>query len=198
MSASAQSPTGQNPTGLILELSTIAQGYLVLDQCLKAGAVQVVEASAISPGKFLIFLKGRPEEIDKAYQAANAAAKGYILDFAVLPALQDELLQAPYGLSKVEATRDGVVVVETSGLSAMLLGLNAMLSQRPVSLIEIRAGRGIGGKSTAFFTGAAKDLAPALEAFVRTVKPRGSWINGQVIADPHPEFLSFFNISGVD
>jgi len=180
--------------GLVLELSSIATGYAVLDLCLKSGEVHVIEASAISPGKFLILLGGELREVEKAFQAAVNSAKESLLDSALLPNLQDSILKALYGLSKVEATREGLVVVETSSLSSMLWGLHILASKIKISLIEVKSGRGVGGKSIAFFV--ADNMPEALDFFIRTVKARAGFVEGQVVARPHKDFLSFFNISG--
>lgn len=184
-------------SGVILELSSIAKGYFVLDHCLKSTKVHVVEASAISPGKFIILLKGEIDAVGTAYNAALAVAKNEIIDSALLPNLHKGILDALYGLSKVEADKNGVVVVETSSLTAMLVGLHNITSQQKrVQFIEVRPGRGLGGKSTAFFTGAAEELKISLEIFIQATKTHGNFVDGQLISAPHPDFLTFFNISG--
>ncbi len=182
----------------LIELSSIAQGYLVLNECLKASPVQIIEASALTPGKFMVFLKGSLKDIEKSQEVALRLTVDHILDSTILPNLDPNILEALYGLSKVEAQKDGVVVLETSGLSSMLLGLHQAKAQKAISVIEVRPGRGIGGKSTAFFTGNQKDMHDALDIFTRAVKPKGAWINGQLIPNPHPEFMAFFNISGAN
>jgi microcompartment protein CcmL/EutN len=186
----------KEPAALIIEFSSIAQGYSVLDQCLKSATVEILEASFLTPGKFLIFLKGPLAEVERAYQKAHELFKESIIDFAIIPVLDKRLVDALYGLSKVEAKKQGIVVVETSTLSSMLLGLYVVTTKKSIELIEIRAGRGIGGKSIAYWTGDAGDLQDALDIFERTVKGRGTWIAGHAILNPHPKFLGFFNISG--
>jgi microcompartment protein CcmL/EutN len=184
-------------SGVILEFSSIAKGYFALDHCLKNAKVHIIEASAISPGKFLILLRGDIEAVGKALNAAMAVATDELIDSALLPNLDKGILDALYGLSKIEADKNGLVVVETSTLSGMLVGLHNITSQKKnVQFIEVRPGRGLGGKSTAFFTGAPAELKESLEIFLRATKSNGSFIEGQFISSPHPDFLSYFNISG--
>lgn len=183
-------------SGLIAEISSIAQGYVALDQSLKAASVHVIEAAALNPGKFLIVMKASTIEIEKARQSIATTSKDFILDLVTIPNLDQKIIDALYGLSRVEAKKNGVLVLETSGLASMLSVLHPLVTSHSISVIEVRSGRDIGGKSTAFLTGSTESLKAALDNFVRITKPTGRYINAQNILNPTNEFLSYFNISG--
>ncbi len=186
-------------SGVIIELSSIAKGYFILDQCLKAAKVHIIEASSVSPGKFLILLKGDVNAVGKAYDSALMSGNKEIIDSALIPTLNKGILDALYGLSKVEANKAGIVVLETTTLTSMLLGLhNIAAVKKDIQFIEVKPGRGLGGKSIGFITGNITDLYESLEIFLRVTKQNGSFIEGQVISAPHPDFLSHFNISGAN
>ena len=59
-----------NSVGLI-ELSSIAAGYLVEDTALKAADVQLLLARTICSGKFLIAIAGDVTSVQAALQAGN-------------------------------------------------------------------------------------------------------------------------------
>jgi hypothetical protein len=81
----------------------------------------------------------------------------------------------------------------------MMLGLhNIVAARKDIQFIDVRPGRGLGGKSVGFFTGKITALYEALEIFSRVTKQKGTFVEGQVVSSPHPDFLSYFNISGAN
>ncbi|MGB7264898.1 MAG: BMC domain-containing protein, partial [Terracidiphilus sp.] len=62
-----------NSIGLI-ELSSVATGFLVEDLMLKAGSVQLMLARTICSGKFLIVVAGDVTSVQSALLAGAAAA----------------------------------------------------------------------------------------------------------------------------
>src|SRR5208337_4565371 len=68
-----------NSIGLI-ELSSVATGFLVEDAMLKAGSVQLLLARSICSGKFLIAVAGDVASVEAAVQAGAVAAGPSLID----------------------------------------------------------------------------------------------------------------------
>ncbi|MGM0381367.1 MAG: BMC domain-containing protein, partial [bacterium] len=58
----------KNAIGLI-ELSSIAKGYEVTDELVKAADSQLVEAHSVCPGKFIVLITGLVGDVEKSVDA---------------------------------------------------------------------------------------------------------------------------------
>src|SRR2546427_324132 len=81
---SAESQRAQGPALLILELESIARGYVALDAMAKRAPVGVFHAEPMTPGKFWIALHGGEAELDEALRAGLEVAGGRRIDHALL------------------------------------------------------------------------------------------------------------------
>src|SRR5512133_488012 len=84
----------KNSIGLI-ELTSIASGFLVCDAMLKAADVEVVLSRSICSGKYMVMVRG-----DVA--AGVSGARLSVIDTFVIPNLHEAVFPAISGASKVE------------------------------------------------------------------------------------------------
>jgi microcompartment protein CcmL/EutN len=56
--------------------------------------------------------------------------------------------------------------------------------------------RGIGGKAYFFLTGSLDNIQAAVEASIDVISPKGTLIRSDIIANPHEDFLKYFNLGG--
>lgn len=152
------------PALLLLELGSIARGYVALDAMAKRAVVGLLHAEPITPGKFWIALHGGEAELDEALLPGLEVAAGQRVDHALLPYAHPDVLAAVAAGGGVRgaAPGDAIGVIELSSLSAAVRAADAALKGAGVRLVDLHLGRGIGGKGTVVLTGPLEDVEAAV------------------------------------
>ena len=173
------------PALLLLELGSIARGYVALDAMAKRAIVSVLFAEPITPGKYWIALHGGEAELDEALTPGLEVAAGQRVDHVLLPFAHPDLLAAVAAGGGVRrgAPADAVGVIELTTLSAAVRAADAALKGAAVSLVDLHLGRGIGGKGTVVIAGALDDVEAAV-AMGAEAASEGCVVATEVLANP--------------
>lgn len=152
------------PALLLLELGSIARGYVALDAMAKRAVVHVLHAEPITPGKYWIALHGGEAELEEALTPGLEVAAGQRVDHVLLTYAHPDVLSAVAagGGVRMGAPADAVGVLELSSLSAAVRAADAALKGADVRLVDLHLGRGIGGKGTVVLTGPLEDVEAAV------------------------------------
>lgn len=175
------------PALLLLELSSIARGYVALDAMAKRAVVEVLHAEPITPGKYWIALHGGEAELDEALVPGLEVAGGLRIDHVLLPYAHPALLAAVVagGGVRAGAPDDAVGVLELSSLSASVRAADAALKGAEVRLVDLHLGRGIGGKGTVVVTGPLEDVEAAVAAGAEAATD-AFLVGTEIMANPDP------------
>src|SRR5579871_3910519 len=92
----------KNSLGLI-ELTSIAAGYLACDAMLKASDVELVLSRSICSGKYMIMVRGDVAAVEAAVSAGIRQGNFSIIDSFVIPNLHETVFPAISGSNKVDA-----------------------------------------------------------------------------------------------
>jgi microcompartment protein CcmL/EutN len=169
----------------ILELRSIARGYVALDAACKRAVVEVLRAEPISPGKYWIALRGSEAEVEEALGAAVDAAADTRLDHTLLAAAHPALVDALATGGVARPALDSVGALELGSIAATVRATDAALKAALVALVDLHLARGIGGKGYLVVTGHLGDVEAAVDAGADAAGP--SWVVGrEVIANPDP------------
>ncbi|HEX4925680.1 MAG TPA: BMC domain-containing protein [Bdellovibrionales bacterium] len=179
----------------IFEIASLARGYALMDRILKKAPVKILEASYMTPGKFFILFNGDEASVHESFHDVLQSSKKDLLDSVLIPNLHEQVLPGLYGQLKTQVT-DSVAVVETASMASGLIAADRSIKDANVTLIEIRSSRGIGGKCLYFVTGRLEEAQASVEAAERALHERGTLLHTEVIANPHEDFLQYFNLSG--
>src|SRR5436305_13032418 len=101
----------KNSIGLI-ELTSIASGFLVCDSMLKAADVDVVLSRSICAGKYMVMVRGDVAAVQSSVSAGIAGARFSVIDSFVIPNLHEAVFPAIAGAAKVE-TLSALGIVES-------------------------------------------------------------------------------------
>ena len=183
------------PAIATFELSSISKGYYLLDRLVKKAPVKILEAAAVSPGKFFILINGDEASVEESRKDLLAQSESYILDEVFITQLHEEVLPGTYSQNKFQIA-ESVGIIETATVASGLLSADAALKNADVHLIDLRMARGIGGKAYYFVTGTLDNVQAATEAGVKVIEAKSSLIRSDIIANPHEDFLRYFNIGG--
>ena len=163
-----------------LELNSIAKGILAADMMIKASEIKLISARPSCPGKYQILISGEVSAVESAMRAGEEAAKANVVDR--LP----QVIEA-VNMSTMPEKRRALGVMEFFSVTGAITAADAAVKAANVTLIEIRLGTGIGGKSFVTMTGDVSAVEESVRAGVKTAELSGNLIDQVVIAHPDKE-----------
>lgn len=178
-----------NSIGLV-ELSSIAAGFLVSDAMVKASSVKILEALPICPGKFIVLIGGDVADVKNSVEVGLEIAQESIVDSFVIPRIHSQVFSALNGVSEFEAI-NALGIVETFSIAAGILAADAAVKAASVDLLEIRLSRGQGGKAYFTLTGEVAAVQAAVDAAAQEIVDTGMLLKQVVIPSPHNELFDF-------
>jgi microcompartment protein CcmL/EutN len=178
----------KNSLGLI-ELTSIAAGYLACDAMLKAADVELVLSRSICSGKYMVMVRGDVADVEASVSAGISQGNFAIIDSFVIPNLHETIFPAIGGSNKVEAL-EALGIVEAFSVASLIEGADAAVKTANVDLIEIRLAMALGGKAYVTMTGDVAAVQSAVDSAAAVVGKKGMLVNKVVIAHPRPELLN--------
>ncbi len=180
----------QNAIGMI-ELSSIAMGYLTTDTMLKTASVELLLSRTICPGKFVCLVWGDVAAVEASVNSGIRVAQGYIVNDLVIPNLHPQIYPAMTATNPIPQT-DALGVVETFDIVSTILAADASVKAAEVTLCEIRIAMAIGGKGFYTMTGDVAAVEAAVEAGLGILQGRGQVVQSVVIPRPRGELFREF------
>jgi microcompartment protein CcmL/EutN len=172
----------------LVELNSIARGIASADAMLKAGSVALVFARPVCPGKYIVLVSGDAGAVKSAMEAGRAAAGANLVGDLRLPRLHPSLIPAINATA--EAGGAGALgVVEYFDIASAIVGADAAAKAGSVTLIEVRLGMGIAGKSYFTLCGQVSDVRCAVAAALSEAGRSGTAVGSCVIPAPDPELF---------
>ena len=175
----------------LVEIESIARGYVTLDAVAKRAEVIVHVARAVTPGKFILLFAGAVASVTESLEAAREQAGSLLIDELLLPYAHPSLLPAMNGELAVEPG-DAVGIVEMTTVAATLHAADVALKATDICVLNMHLALGIGGKG--FFTlgGELADVQAAVEAVQDAAMPERI-VGIEVIPQPHGEVRGFLS-----
>ena len=175
----------QRSIGLI-ELSSIAAGFLVADTMLKAGNVQLLLSRSICSGKYMVLIGGETAAVSSAVAAGADAADGSLIDQFVIPNVHPDVFVA-LARSQVPDANGALGIFEAFNVATLMQAADAAAKAAAVTLVEIRLAMALGGKAFVTMTGDVGSVQAAVSAGRQILSEAGVLVNAVVISRPHPD-----------
>jgi len=167
----------------VVETLSIPLGVLAGDQMVKTAQVDLVTAQTVCAGKYIVVVSGEVAAVRSSVSAGST-----LVDSLVIPNVDERVVAAMAGACPAEQV-EAVGVVETFSLASAISVADISVKAADVDLIEVRLGRGMGGKSYVIITG---EVA-AVEASVRAAEAgeglEGLIASSVVIPSPHMDMI---------
>jgi microcompartment protein CcmL/EutN len=173
----------------VVEIASIARGWVALDQVAKKAPVSVKLARAVSPGKHVMMFGGDVESTRESHAVALEVAGSDLVDEVFLAGAHPRLLPALDGVLSAHAG-SSIGLVELSTVAAAVGAADAALKVVDVDVVAAQLAVGIGGKGTFTLVGALADVEAALLAVRAWVHPERV-LAIELIAQPHAEVRGF-------
>ncbi len=174
----------------LLELCSVARGIEVADAVLKEARVEMLCATPVQPGKYVLLVTGSVQDVRNSIARGAALAGSDLVDQLVIPQVHEQIvpmLRRKGGT--INGSLDAVGVIETTTIASSILAADAALKTATVDLIDFRIANGLGGKSFFTLTGEVSDIRSAVAAGARNAQERGLLAREVVIPRPHPELV---------
>jgi microcompartment protein CcmL/EutN len=147
----------------MIELSSIARGIETCDNMVKAAQVDLLRASTVCPGKYMIIISGNTGYVRASMKEGKIRGAQFVVDELMIPNIHEQLIPAISMTNPVEA-RGAVGVLEFYSIASAIVAADVAAKAANVTLIEVRTGYAIGGKGFVTLTGDVGAVRAAVEA----------------------------------
>ncbi len=172
----------------VVEVNSIPLGVLAGDAMVKTAAVDLVTAQTTCPGKYIVIVSGEVSAVRAAVAAGVENAGSALIDSLIIPNVDERVIIAMAGAPTVENAQ-AVGVIETFSLASTISAADTAVKTAAVELIEVRLGRGMGGKSFLVFTGEVAAVEAAGKAIIASEGSKGLIGSSVVIPSPHMDMV---------
>jgi microcompartment protein CcmL/EutN len=172
----------------LVEMSSIAKGFMVADAMLKKAKVQLLMNRSICPGKYMILIGGDVAEVESAVAEGERVSKENTIDTMIIRNLHPDILPALSGTNEFHEV-DALGIVETFSVATTIEAADASLKAADVKIVQIHLAMAIGGKAYYSISGDVGAVEAAVEAGVNYIKNKGLLVEKVVIPHPRQEII---------
>ena len=176
-----------NALGMI-ECQNIPKGIEAADSMLKAADVSLLTAQAVCAGKYIVVVSGEVAAVRSSVSSGAQSAAHGLVDQLVIPNVDERVIRAMQGACDIGHVQ-AVGVMETFSLACAIQVADAAVKAANVEIIEVRLGRGLGGKSFVIITGEVAAVRAAIDAGIHAENTEGLVVSNVVIPSPHPDMV---------
>lgn len=185
-------PSNLNAIGMV-ELSSIATGYLVQDAMLKESDVQVYLSRTICSGKYMVLIGGDVAAVTSAVNAGAEIAERGLIERLIIPNIHPQVFPAIAGTVQLDVERVGAMgILESFSVASGIEGADAAVKAADVTLFRLHTAMAIGGKAYMLLTGTVAAVRAAVDAGADTIGQQGMLVSRQVIPQPRAELFRDF------
>ena len=170
------------------EVMSIPAGIQACDAMLKAAEVELISAGCVCAGKHYIVVAGEVAAVRSSIEAGREVAESLLIDSMVIPNVDPQVAPAISACTMVDRLQ-ALGIMETYSLCAAVQAADAAAKAAEVELLEVRLGRGLGGKSFILLTGEVAAVQSSIKAAEALEETKGLMAKSAVIPSPHPDML---------
>lgn len=170
----------------LVEFASIAEGTRAVDALVKKAPVEVVRVGTLQPGKLAVLFIGDVASVAASHGEALRVGSASLIDDVMLPHVDAQVYRATLG-EIGDFGGDTLGVLETSSLSATIVGADAAIKGALVRVVSIRLGDGLGGKGLCHVVGDRHDVDAAMDIASARAAGRGRSVSVSVTSRLSPE-----------
>jgi len=173
----------------LVEFSEISRGIEAADKMMKASQVELILATSVCPGKFIIMITGEVSAVKNSIAVGREAFLDGVVDEFVLPNVHQSVIPALSGTVVYEKSGHSLGLIETYSVASAIKAADAAAKGGNVIVLEIRIARGMGGKSIVMLTGDIDAVRSAVSSGCGSVE-EGFLVSYSVISNINQELMS--------
>lgn len=171
-----------NAIGMV-EYTTVSTGMQAADLIVKTANVEIVEASTVCPGKYMVIFAGEISAVKASVENCKKQYSAKLIDSFVLGNPHKDILPAICGATDVSDV-EALGVFETYTAASAVVAADNTVKTSMVDLIEIRLARGMCGKSYVLITGSISAVTAAIEKAKKESAESGMYLDSAIIPRP--------------
>ncbi|MDO5714563.1 MAG: BMC domain-containing protein [Tissierellia bacterium] len=172
----------------VLESNSISRGIEVADHMLKSGTVDLLESKPACPGKYITIIYGDVGSVENSMSMGKDMVESFYVDSIIIPNVHPMVIHAVAGIPD-PFEMGAIGVMEFFSIAGAIYAADAAVKAANVSIVNMRLGIAIGGKSYVTLTGDVGAITSAVEAGVEEGKQHGLLFHYNVIPSPHKQLL---------
>ncbi len=176
----------------LIELKSIPAGVQTADEMLKAANVELLVATAICPGKYIILICGQVGAVKSSMERGRQVAGSYLICHHTINNVHDSVPGALMGTVEVEKIA-AIGMVETMSALTIVRAADIAAKASNVTLMDVRVARGLGGKGFLTLTGEVSAVRSAINNCLTQLADTGDITSTCVIPSPHKGLLEKLN-----
>ncbi len=173
----------------MVEVASIPNGIKIGDAMLKAASVELVFAQAVCAGKYIAVVSGDVAAVEESVRVGTKQCESQLIDSLVLSTVHEDVFSAINACSEI-GNVGALGVMETFSLCAAVIVADAAAKAADIKLIEVRLGRGLGGKAFITMTGEVSAVESAIKAAQGVPSIQGLMSASVVIPSPHTDIVN--------
>jgi microcompartment protein CcmL/EutN len=173
----------------LIETISIAVGVRITDEMAKAAPIEILESTAICPGKYMVLVAGAVSPVEASLARGVEVGGEVVVDTLFIPHVHPEVFPAILGSTEAEELQ-ALGLVETFTVASTILCADGAAKAAPVHLIELRLAKGLGGKAFFSMTGEIPAIEAAMDAALAIARRDGNLVRNVIIPRPHPDIAS--------
>ncbi|SHM88290.1 Carboxysome shell and ethanolamine utilization microcompartment protein CcmL/EutN [Caldanaerovirga acetigignens] len=172
----------------LLEFREITRGLVASDKMLKSAPVELITATSVCPGKFVILITGEVSAVKNAIQAGKEEFKDGVIDELLISNPHESLLSALSGTTEINLEKQSLGLIETFSVASAIKAADAAAKGGNVVVSEVRLARGMGGKSVVIILGEVSAVKSAVSSGIQAVE-EGLLVSHAVISNVTQKLL---------
>ena len=174
----------------LIEVSSVATGFLVQDTMLKAGNIKLLMARSICSGKYLIVVAGDVTSVSAAVQAGGIAAGASLIERRQIARVHPSVLEAISNAVDIDPKQlRSIGIVETFSAASIIQVADEAVKSANVTLLRIHLAMALGGKGFVLMAGDVASVQAAVAAGAKVAGEDGMLVGKGVIAAPSEELF---------
>lgn len=173
----------------LVELKSIPVGIATADEMVKAAKVELLIATPVCPGKYIIVVSGNVGSVESSMKTGVETAGSFLIGNYIINNVHEMIPSALSGTVEIE-TIQAIGAIETITAMTSIMAGDTAVKASNIKLIEIRIAKGLGGKGFLIFTGDVASVQSAMRACESQLKEGGEIISSCVIPSPNKELIS--------
>jgi len=172
-----------------VEIQSIPKGILACDTMLKTAKVQLIYAGTVCAGKYVAVVSGSVAAVKESVENGTEVGDTFLIDSLVIPNVNKQVLRAASSCGEVGDV-EAIGVMETFSVCSCIAAADCAAKAACVTLIELRLGRGLGGKSFLVMTGDVSAVQAAIDAARKSPLVSGRVADCVCIPAPHQDLIT--------
>ena len=173
----------------MIETMSIPLGIFAGDAMLKASKVELIASQAACAGKYIVIVQGDVAAVRSSVEAGKEAAGSTLVDSLVIPGIHDQVAPAIAAAAEIEKV-DALGIMESYSMCAAILAADTAVKTAAVYLLEVRLGRGLGGKAFIILCGDVASVQSAIRAVEELEEVQGMLGASAIIPSPHKDIIN--------